>query len=68
MQVKAQAGNYRIVDDAPLSLRMDGIGLYAIEEHKGTEEIGWWERVYPRYFKCTNDYEEVLREFKKLIS
>ena len=68
MQVKAQRGNYRIVDDAPMSLRMDGVGLYAIEELVKAldEQCGWWKQVYPESGKCTTDYEEVTRVFNQL--
>ena len=66
MKVVEQRGSYRIVDDAPYSLAMDGVGLFSIEKYHGTKESGWWKQVYPVYFKCTNDLEEVTRKFNEL--
>ena len=66
MKVFQQRGSYRIVDDAPMSLAMDGVGLYAIEEYHGTEESGWWKQVYPESGKCTTDLNEVTRVFDEL--
>lgn len=59
MQVKVQRGNYRIVDDLP----MWG-GYYSIEERKMYGECEVWSKVYG----CTSSWDEVEREFNKLIS
>lgn len=45
MKVIAQSGSHRIVDDAPISLAMEGVGLYSIEEQLNGD---WWCRFIPR--------------------
>ena len=57
MQVKAQRGNYRIVDDLPV-----WGGYYSIEVCKRYGDMECWEKVYG----CTSNWEEVEREFNRL--
>lgn len=65
MKVIAQSGSHRIVDDAPISLAMEGVGLYSIEEQLNGD---WWVQVYPEGGKCTTDFNEVTKVFHELIS
>jgi len=57
MNVIAQSGNYRVVDDLP----MWG-GYYSIEERKMYGDCEVWSKVYG----CTRSLEDVKAEFSRL--
>ena len=65
MIVKQEQNGYSIVDDAPISLAMEGVGLYSIEEQLNGD---WWVQVYPEGGKCSTNFNEVTRVFHELIS
>ena len=70
MVVKAERNGYRIVDDAPSLLRMQGIGLYAIEQQvcaaNGVDV--WWKQVYPMSGTSSTDLQKVTEKFYELTT
>lgn len=61
MVIKAQRGDYRIVDDLP-----EWGGYYMIEHRKMYGDCEVWDNVYPGPSKSTSDYDAVIREFNRL--
>ena len=70
MKVVDHRGDFRIVDDAPLSIQMSGHGLYSIEQQvcaaNGVDV--WWKQVYPESGSCDINYDRVLDKFNSLVN
>lgn len=66
MKVVNQCGDYRLVDDAPLSIQMSGHGMYSIERYEPIWDA--WEQVYPESGTCDINYDRVLDKFNSLVN